>query len=489
MSKPEAKSDGTSSGIYASTYLSIPEVEKLVRAYEESPIAHNLGTLISFLLALAFNLEGGWVIKYDSDNQRKQTNYYVMKVNKKDTDRDNNKSLHTLVKVILNPDDSFPKEKEWERSIHGLENAPMNEDRCWVILIRGLELRLLEYHRDQKPGIRAIPCDFFIEGQTCETVHIRSNVTEVNNVLARLPGHWPEALSATELVGLAAQLKAAEQVAETKSSSDNGWEPPESILVEAHEEAFSHTVKPTADSGDEVLAVASQLKHAAETKPTAPRSGVAPKAKPDAQSETFALDEATAEIRGFTKDVTEGLDNAGRAKAQSDIAKVLLQDKQTPQDKASQIEFRTQVKPNPPSQDSIDPQDLLTQVEIIARLKSMADEKTKEDFKNAVKAKIQLNEKLKIQCDEARAAARLEAQDKASIQPSIATPVKTSSQPKPAGNGSSKADFFAQARKLAQLKSNAAMRTKPVPQAKPTAHNETHPSGAISPKSKSDKDS
>lgn len=202
MSNPGSNPRRAPSRVYDSTYLAISEIEELVKAYETEQTAPKLETLTSFLLAFAFNTDDGWSTKIEHDKERKQINYYVVKVEGKD----NKRTLHTIAKVVPSPVEPFPK--DWEQTMHNLRTAPMNEDRCWVILIRGLEVRLIEYHRAHEPGVRMIPCDFMIEGRSSETVHIRTNDTEVNSILTRLPLQWPEPLSEIELTCLAVQLKA-----------------------------------------------------------------------------------------------------------------------------------------------------------------------------------------------------------------------------------------------------------------------------------------
>ena len=488
MSNSESNPDLPASSAYVSTYLSIHEVEGLIKAYEIKPTAENLSTLISFLLSFAFSPEEGWVIKYAHDNERKQNNYFIMKVNKEGTHKDNKRTLtlHTLVKVISNLADPFPE--EWEQTVPNLGSAPMNEDRCWAILIRGLEVRLLEYHRDQEPGARVIPCDFVIENKSCETVHIRNNVTEVNSILTLLPGKWPTPLSATELTNLASQHKAAKaRDSETESSSDKILESSKSTLSETRK-APTPEAKPTIDSQavSEIMVPASQVKQAAaETKSTISLPKVTPKAKPATQSETFAPDKSTAPMQDLTKDLMkEELNKTGLTKVQSDKAKVVAQDKPDPQNKATKFKDFSQFKPT--SQGRINPQ---AQEKIAARLKSMTDELTKEDFKIDVKAKIQSDKAEAAGSLEAANKTKLVAQDKASAESDTTAPTKTSFQPKSAaGNESSQKDFLGQARKLAQLKPKAAIQPTASPQTKPTAPDETTPSTAVSPKSKGDDD-
>lgn len=207
MSNTEETADWAASSVYDFTYLKFPQIEERIKAYESEPTAHSLNSLASFLLAFAFDPKDDWIIKYDHDEELGHTNFYTMKVDK-NSPSDNNRTLHTLVKVILNPTDPFPG--GWDRTIYDLENAPMIGNRCWAMLIRGLEIRLLEYHRDQKPRARAIPCDFIIESQSFETIHIRNNCTQVNNILARLPGEWPKPLNEVELTRLAGRLNIAD---------------------------------------------------------------------------------------------------------------------------------------------------------------------------------------------------------------------------------------------------------------------------------------
>jgi hypothetical protein len=376
--------------------------------------------------------------------------------------KDNKRILHTIAKVVPSPVEPFPK--DWEQTIHNLRTAPRNEDRCWVILIRGLEVRLIEYHRAHEPGVRMIPCDFMIEGRSSETVHIRTNDTEVNSILTRLPLQWPEPLSEIELTCLAVQLKATKiKSNETESFlSDTSLKSSKPTLSDGLKVKTTIGVKPTADS-QAVLEV-----------------------KAASKAETFTHDEASAEMQDLAKNSTEEPGSTGWSNKKPNV---VAQDTFALQDKAAApIVIRahstgtSQLKPT--SQTRIDPKDPLTREKLMARLKSIKEEQTKDNFKKAVKAKID--------AEEAAAAANMTksaAQDEAPAQSSAATTTKTSPQPKAApGNVSSQPDRFSQAKKLAQLKSKAAMRTKVMTQAKPTAQNENTPSGAIPFKSKSGND-
>jgi hypothetical protein len=476
MSNPQVQLDATASGIYT-TYLSYPEVEKRIRAYEKGSTASNLEILVTLLMSFAFNIEDSWIIKDDADNERKHTNYHIWKINKNEADKDNNKTLHTLVKVILDPTDPFPN--EWEQTIPDLHNAPMKEDRCWVILIRGLELRLLEYHRDQKPGIRAIPCDFETDGRMCETVHIRDNVTEVGSILDLLPYQWPAALSDVEIIRLEARLKAVDLGDGSECSTDIGWGLPESTLIEEVSSSLDVQLDTTSTDAIDVTSVASQVEDAAETNSTASQSGLALNAQPVGQTKALEPDEATAK---------------GPTKVELDKVKA------TPRDKAPQLKIRTQFDTTPTPPAKIGPQDPLAQAKMTARLKSVADEKTREIFKKAaIQAKTQSDAKTKedfksavkarIQSDGAQAT-HSTGENKARDQPSTATAKsKTSRQPKPAGKQPSKPGLSAQAKKLAQLKANAANKIKPAPQAKSTDKDEVTSEEWVSRKRKGDKDS
>jgi hypothetical protein len=215
----------------------LPHIEELIKAYEDEPTPKNLGILISSLLAFAFDAKNDWIVKYDRNEELNHINFFVMKVDPSKPD-DKSRTLHTIVKVILNVIDPFPT--EWESSIGGLDRAPMSGDRCWVVHVRGLDVRLMEYHRSQEPDLREVPCDFTLEGKIRETVNIRANPVQVNNILTRLPGQWPEPLSELELASLTLRLKAASIKAPENDQPSN-----DSISPNSESAAEIGDVKPT----------------------------------------------------------------------------------------------------------------------------------------------------------------------------------------------------------------------------------------------------
>ena len=179
------------------TYLNIRAIERLIKNYEEQTIADNLFSLVCSLLTFAFDPKDNWVSEYRRDEKKNHLNVFLVKIDKNGNEGNEDSGfLHTMVKVIFNSKDPFPEELNC--AMARLDQAPMSGNRCWGILIRGLELRLIEYHRDQRPGLREIPCDFVIDGKVTETVHIRNNPREVHNILTRLPGQWPQPLSDSE---------------------------------------------------------------------------------------------------------------------------------------------------------------------------------------------------------------------------------------------------------------------------------------------------
>ena len=228
--------DLNASSTFDATYLKLPHIEGLIKTYEDVPNAVNLCLLVSSLLGFAFDPKHGWDLKYDQDEKNNHTNFYLVKVEEKDNEQV--RTLHTVIKVILNPDDPFME--RWDHTIAGLETAPMLGNRCWAILIRGLEVKLTEYHRDQEPGLREIPCDFTIDGQLHETVHIRNNPAQVNCILKRLPDQWPQELTELERVRMANQARIAKAKTDGTALSDESSEPASAAPIsEAGEVAAS----------------------------------------------------------------------------------------------------------------------------------------------------------------------------------------------------------------------------------------------------------
>lgn len=164
-------------------YLSLPAIAEFITAYETKPTAENAKIMVSGLLAYAFDSNDGWVLKWQEDEENNHSNCFVVRAVGED------RSLHTIVKVILDPAGSI-KDK-WDQSVPRLSSAPLPSERCWAILIRGIKVRLYEYHRDQEPDDRLVPCDFKLADKTRHAVHIRKNADAINNLLTSIPNQVP----------------------------------------------------------------------------------------------------------------------------------------------------------------------------------------------------------------------------------------------------------------------------------------------------------
>ncbi|KAJ6178499.1 hypothetical protein N7519_008960 [Penicillium mononematosum] len=171
-------------------YLSLPAIAEFINAYEDKPTAENVKIMVSGILTYAFDSNDGWVLKWQEDEENNQSNCFIVRVAGED------RSLHTIVKVIH--DKSAPIQDDWDQSVPRLLSAPLPNERCWAILIRGLKVRLYEYHRDQDAEHRLVPCDFKVKDKTKQTVHIRKNADAVNNILTGIPNQVPQPLDEYE---------------------------------------------------------------------------------------------------------------------------------------------------------------------------------------------------------------------------------------------------------------------------------------------------
>lgn len=248
--------DLNDSSTFDATYLKLPHIEGLIKTYEDVPNAVNLCLLVSSLLSFAFDPKHGWDLKYDQDEKHNHTNFYLVKVEEKPNEQV--RTLHTVIKVILNPDDPFME--RWDHTIAGLDTAPMLGNRCWAILIRGLDVKLTEYHRDQEPGLREIPCDFTIDGELHETVHIRNNPAQVNCILKRLPDQWPQELTELERVRMANQARIAKAKTDGTALSDESSEPASAAAISEAGEVAAFTNSANISNATETVAAAADDK-------------------------------------------------------------------------------------------------------------------------------------------------------------------------------------------------------------------------------------
>ncbi|KAJ5680539.1 hypothetical protein N7536_011678 [Penicillium majusculum] len=164
-------------------YLSLPAIAEFITAYETKPTAENAKIMVSGLLTYAFDSNDGWVLKWQEDEENNHSNCFIVRAVGED------RSLHAIVKVILDPSGSI--KDNWDQSVPRLISAPLPSERCWAILIRGIKVRLYEYHRDQKPDDRLVPCDFKLADKTRHAVHIRKNADAINNLLTSIPNQAP----------------------------------------------------------------------------------------------------------------------------------------------------------------------------------------------------------------------------------------------------------------------------------------------------------
>ncbi|KAJ5781052.1 hypothetical protein N7457_006212 [Penicillium paradoxum] len=174
--------------------LSLPAISELLVQYEGNPSTENLKTMVAGLLTFAFDPDDNWFMKWQEDAENNHSNCFVMKI------IDGKKTLHTIVKILLDPSASI--NVAWDQYIPQLLTAPLPNDRCWAILIRGMKVRLHEYHRNQDPDCRLVPCDFTVNNKLKHTVHMRKNPTEVHNLFNGIPVKYPEPLDEVQLDAL-----------------------------------------------------------------------------------------------------------------------------------------------------------------------------------------------------------------------------------------------------------------------------------------------
>ncbi|KAJ5154234.1 uncharacterized protein N7500_009673 [Penicillium coprophilum] len=166
------------------SYLSLSAVADFINAYEDKPTAENAKIMVSGLLTYAFDSNDGWVLKWQEDEENNHSNCFVVRATGED------RALHTIVKVIL--DVSTPIQDDWDRQVPRLLSAPIPNERCWALLIHGFRVRLYEYHRDQQPGYRLVPCDFTIKDKLKQSIHIRKHADAINNIFISIPDQVPQ---------------------------------------------------------------------------------------------------------------------------------------------------------------------------------------------------------------------------------------------------------------------------------------------------------
>ncbi|KAJ5816748.1 hypothetical protein N7447_008981 [Penicillium robsamsonii] len=193
-------------------YLSLPAIADFINAYEDKPTAENAKIMVSGLLTYAFDSNDGWILKWQEDEENNHSNCFIVRATGED------RALHTIVKIVL--DASAPIQETWDQQVPRLLNAPIPSERCWALLIRGLKVCLYEYHRDQEPGYRLVPCDFTIKDKKKQSIHIRKHADAVNNIFTSIPAQVPQPLDYGEYGSPAANDSSADMTDGSKASLD-----------------------------------------------------------------------------------------------------------------------------------------------------------------------------------------------------------------------------------------------------------------------------
>ncbi|KAJ5592848.1 hypothetical protein N7537_009752 [Penicillium hordei] len=320
-------------------YLSLPAIAEFITAYETKPSAENAKIMVSGLLTYAFDSNDGWILKWQEDEENNHSNCFIVRAVGED------RSLHAIVKVILDPTGLI--KDNWDESVPRLISAPLPSERCWAILIRGIKVRLYEYHRDQKPDDRLVPCDFKIADKKKHAVHIRRNADAINNLLTSIPNQVPRPLEEGEHGNPAPNDSATDIATESQVSLDDTLEtvPTSGAYVESSSEdpptEASKEKKPTSEDKTPIEAepvteheAAIQTKTAivadtttSQTKRTTEANGT--QAKITSQAKAALLAKAAAGIRSTTQAKT-----ATQAKPAAGI-KTAIQAKTVTQAKAT----------------------------------------------------------------------------------------------------------------------------------------------------------
>ncbi|KAJ5520465.1 hypothetical protein N7463_000918 [Penicillium fimorum] len=194
-------------------YPSLPAIADFINAYEDKPTAENAKIMVSGLLTYAFDSNDGWVLKWQEDKENNHSNCFVVRATGED------RALHTIVKVVL--DTSAPILETWDQHVPRLLSAPIPSERCWALLIRGLKVCLYEYHRDQEPGHRLVPCDFKIKNKIKQSIHIRKHADAVNNIFMSIPAQVPQPLDYGEYSSPAANDFSTDMTDGSRGSPDD----------------------------------------------------------------------------------------------------------------------------------------------------------------------------------------------------------------------------------------------------------------------------
>lgn len=309
-------------------YLSLAAIAEFITAYETKPNAENARIMVSGLLTYAFDSNDGWVLKWQEDEENNHSNCFIVRA------VGEGRSLHAIVKVILDPSGSI--KDNWDQSVPRLISAPLPSERCWAILIRGIKVRLYEYHRDQKPDDRLVPCDFKIADKIKHALHIRKNADAINNLLTSIPNQVPHPLEEGEHGNPAPNDSATDIATESQVSLDATLEtvPTSGAYVESSSEdpptEASEDKTPTEAEPVTEHEVATQAKTAIEadtttsqTKRTTEANG--PQAKITPQAQAALLAKAAAGIKGTTQvKPAAGVKSGTQAKSTNQAKAALL---------------------------------------------------------------------------------------------------------------------------------------------------------------------
>ncbi|OQE37212.1 hypothetical protein PENCOP_c010G08152 [Penicillium coprophilum] len=290
------------------SYLSLSAVADFINAYEDKPTAENAKIMVSGLLTYAFDSNDGWVLKWQEDEENNHSNCFIVRATGED------RALHTIVKVIL--DASTPIQDDWDRHVPRLLSAPIPNERCWALLIHGLRVRLYEYHRDQQPGYRLIPCDFKIKDKIKQSIHIRKHADAVNNIFISIPGQVPQPFDKGEYGSRGANDSSTDMTDGSKFSPDH-------TLVTA-----SASATPLEPSSKDTPVEATEVKTPTEADPVPGREAAAQDKTATQHHTTTSHTKHTTGANGTQAKITT------RAKAAAG-AKSATQTKTAPQVKAA----------------------------------------------------------------------------------------------------------------------------------------------------------
>ncbi|KAJ5372273.1 hypothetical protein N7517_004279 [Penicillium concentricum] len=326
-------------------YLSLPAIADFINAYEDKPTAENAKIMVSGLLTYAFDSNDGWVLKWQEDEENNHSNCFIVRATGED------RALHIIVKVIL--DTSAPIQETWDQHVPRLLSAPIPSERCWALLIRGLKVCLYEYHRDQEPGYRLVPCDFKIKDKIKQSIHIRKHADAVNNIFVSIPAQVPQPLDVGEYGSLGANNSSTDMIDGSKPSPDDTLltapasasaapletspkDPPEAIEDKTHTKAEPLTEREVAAQDKTVTQLdttTSQTNHA--TGANATQAKITTQAKPALPAKAAAAAKSATQVKPAA-----GVKGATQAKTTQAKAALLAKG-------VSGIKLTPKIKPTP----------------------------------------------------------------------------------------------------------------------------------------------